>query len=106
MCSPQNASAVIADSRAIEGLFAVFTSVRSNLVPVGQSPARLRRRFAPRNDRKLSAGPKAGQAAALVARGVEIARVEPGLERGAQCRPVAVDDRVPRGVAVSAAGDL
>src|SRR5438067_12257507 len=50
-------------------------------------------------------GAESSQAAALPAGAVEIARIEPGLKRGAQCRPFGVDDREPRRVAVVAAGD-
>src|SRR5439155_25551778 len=50
-------------------------------------------------------GAEAGQAAALPAVGVEITRVEPGLEGSAQGGPLPVHNRKPRRVAVVAAGD-
>src|SRR5437667_104844 len=48
---------------------------------------------------------EARQIAQLPACGVEIARLQPGLECRAKRRPLAVDDREPRGVPVVAAGD-
>src|SRR5262249_34419586 len=78
ICKPQNASAVISDSGAIGG------------AGLGRSS---------------EVGSEIRQAPALAAVGREITRVEPALEGGAQSRPVAVDDREPRGVAVAPAGD-
>jgi hypothetical protein len=55
--------------------------------------------------RSSVAGSEICEAPELPAVGREITRVKPPLEGGAQRWPVAVDDRVPGGVAVAPAGD-
>ncbi len=68
--------------------------------------ARVARRLGrrpPTPDRR--SGAQVGQPPALAAVGVEVLRRQPALERAARGRPLAVEQREPRGVAVAALDD-
>src|SRR4051812_14714790 len=111
MCSALKASAVTEASSTSDGFFPILLRVkRSNRGPFGIMPARdcfvaPLPAMAAGGIQSCGGRPEAREAFPLPPLGVEIRRVEPAREGGAQRRPVAVDHREPRRIAIAPAGD-